>query len=64
MRSVRLSRTLHFFGYTFEGVVAWGLMFLLPANVQATVIPKVAEALNRRRQVSLHVAASSPERVT
>lgn len=35
-----------FFNRTFDGVVAWGLMFLLPAEVQRTVIGKVARALN------------------
>lgn len=29
-----------FFGRTFDGVVAWGLMFLLPNGVQAVVIGK------------------------
>jgi SAM-dependent methyltransferase len=36
-----------FFGRTFDGVIAWGLMFLLPADVQAILIRKVARALNR-----------------
>jgi SAM-dependent methyltransferase len=36
-----------FFGRTFDGVIAWGLMFLLPAEVQAAVIGKVASALSR-----------------
>ena len=35
-----------FFCRTFDGIVAWGLMFLLPPNVQTTVIGKVARALN------------------
>ena len=35
-----------FFRRTFDGVVAWGLMFLLPADVQKIVIGKVARALN------------------
>ena len=35
-----------FFRRTFDAVVAWGLMFLLPAETQATVIRKVARALN------------------
>ena len=34
-----------FFDRTFDGAVAWGLIFLLPADVQAVVIAKVAEAL-------------------
>lgn len=36
-----------FFGRTFDGVIAWGLVFLLPAEVQVAVIGKVAKALNR-----------------
>jgi SAM-dependent methyltransferase len=36
-----------FFGRTFDGVVAWGLMFLLPIDVQTRVIGKVARVLNR-----------------
>lgn len=36
-----------FFGRTFDGVVAWGLMFLLPPDVQVAVIPKIARVLNR-----------------
>jgi SAM-dependent methyltransferase len=35
-----------FFGRTFDGVVASGLMFLLPSEIQAVVIGKVARALN------------------
>jgi len=34
-----------FFGRTFDGVVAWGLMFLLAPEAQALVIGKVARAL-------------------
>ena len=34
-----------FFKKIFDAAVAWGLMFLLPADVQATVIAKVAKAL-------------------
>jgi 2-polyprenyl-3-methyl-5-hydroxy-6-metoxy-1,4-benzoquinol methylase len=36
-----------FFRRTFDGVVAWGLMFLLATDVQSIVIRKVAKALNR-----------------
>ena len=36
-----------FFSRTFDGVIAWGLMFLLPADVQTIVIGKVARALSR-----------------
>jgi SAM-dependent methyltransferase len=35
-----------FFSRTFDGVVAWGLMFLLPPDVQVAVLPKIARALN------------------
>jgi SAM-dependent methyltransferase len=35
-----------FFRRTFDGILAWGLMFLLPPDVQAAVIGKVARALN------------------
>lgn len=35
-----------FFGRTFDGIVAVGLMFLLPAEVQQDLIRKVALALN------------------
>ena len=34
-----------FFGRSFDGIVAWGLMFLLPADIQRVVISKVAAAL-------------------
>lgn len=34
-----------FFARKFDGIVAWGLMFLLVADVQATLIHKVALAL-------------------
>jgi hypothetical protein len=35
-----------FFGRTFDGVLAWGLLFLLKPVAQALVIEKVARALN------------------
>ncbi len=35
-----------FFSRAFDGVVAVGLMFLLPPNVQATVIRKIGSSLN------------------
>jgi len=35
-----------FFNRGFDGVVAWGLVFLLPVEVQAVVIGKAARALN------------------
>ena len=35
-----------FFGRTFDGVIAWGLMFLIPPEIQSVVIRKVASALN------------------
>ena len=34
-----------YFGRTFDGVVAWGLIFLLPEETQRTVLAKVAKAL-------------------
>lgn len=34
-----------FFGRRFDGVVAWGLMFLLPPETQANLIHKIAAAL-------------------
>jgi SAM-dependent methyltransferase len=34
-----------FFGRAFEAVVAWGLMFLLPGDVQAKLIAKVSTVL-------------------
>ncbi len=38
--------TSAFFGRSFDGVVAIGLMFLLPADVQRSLIFRVASALN------------------
>ena len=35
-----------FFGRTFDGVIAIGLMFLLPADTQRTLIRRVAQAMN------------------
>jgi len=35
-----------FFQRTFDGIVAWGLMFLMPPHTQCAVIHKVARALN------------------
>lgn len=35
-----------FFQRTFDSAIAWGLMFLLPADVQVAVIGKVASVLN------------------
>lgn len=35
-----------FFGRTFDGIVAWGLLFLLPADLQSAVVHKVAKGLN------------------
>jgi SAM-dependent methyltransferase len=34
-----------FFGRTFDGIVAWGLIFLLPADTQLAVLGKAATAL-------------------
>lgn len=36
-----------FFGRTFDGVVAWGLIFLLTPEAQSLLIRKVSRALNR-----------------
>jgi cyclopropane fatty-acyl-phospholipid synthase-like methyltransferase len=36
-----------FFNRTFDAAVAWGLMFLLPADAQRALIAKVARTLNR-----------------
>lgn len=35
-----------FFGCTFDAVICWGLMFLLPLETQRLVLSKVARALN------------------
>jgi SAM-dependent methyltransferase len=35
-----------FFGRTFDAIICWGLMFILPIDVQRTLIQKVAGALN------------------
>lgn len=35
----------HFFDRIFDGVLAWGLMFLLPADAQQVLICKIAEVL-------------------
>jgi 2-polyprenyl-3-methyl-5-hydroxy-6-metoxy-1,4-benzoquinol methylase len=35
-----------FFGRSFDGILAWGLMFLLPSDAQRALIRKVALALN------------------
>jgi len=56
-----------FFRCTFDGVVAWGLLFLLPADVQAVVIGKVARALSPGGQflfTSPEEAASWPDALT
>ena len=37
-----------FFNRTFDAVVAWGLMFLLTAETQRSLIGKVARAMNRQ----------------
>ncbi len=39
-----------FFGRTYDAVVAWGLLFLLPAEAQVRLIGKVAGVLNRGGQ--------------
>jgi 2-polyprenyl-3-methyl-5-hydroxy-6-metoxy-1,4-benzoquinol methylase len=35
-----------FFSRTFDGVVAWGLIFLMPPDIQRVVLRKVGHALN------------------
>jgi 2-polyprenyl-3-methyl-5-hydroxy-6-metoxy-1,4-benzoquinol methylase len=45
-----------FFRRTFDGVVASGLMFLLPAGIQALLIHKVARSIKSDWQVSLYIA--------
>lgn len=35
-----------FFGRTFDAIIAWGLMFILPVDVQQSLIQKIAHALN------------------
>ncbi|NET39740.1 MAG: class I SAM-dependent methyltransferase, partial [Cyanothece sp. SIO1E1] len=39
-----------FFNRTFDAVVAWGLMFILPADVQTVIIQKVSRVLNENGQ--------------
>lgn len=34
-----------FFSRKFDGVIAWGLMFLMPGEIQAKVIQKASNAL-------------------
>jgi 2-polyprenyl-3-methyl-5-hydroxy-6-metoxy-1,4-benzoquinol methylase len=46
-----------FFNRTFDAVLAWGLMFLLPADAQRNLIGKVARALNRQG----HTLFTSPK---
>ncbi len=57
-----------FFGRTSEGVVAWGLMSLLPTDTQTMVIRKVARALNPRARKFLFTspreAITWPDAVT
>src|SRR5215469_1927484 len=43
-----------FFARTFDGVVAWGLFFLLDEEVQRRMIKKVAGVLQSRWQIALH----------
>ncbi len=50
-----------FFHCTFDGVVAWGLVFLLPASVQAALIHQVARVLNPGGRF---LFTSPPEAVT
>ena len=50
-----------FFGRKFDGAIAWGLMFLLPPDVQPLVIHKVANVLNRNGKF---LFTSTEQRVT
>lgn len=43
-----------FFDRTFDGVIAWGLLFLLPPETQAIVIRKAAQALKPGGKLLLH----------
>lgn len=38
--------TSHLFGRRFDGAVAWGLPFLLPADAQVSLIHRMGSALN------------------
>lgn len=56
-----------FFARKFDGVVAWGLMFLLAPDVQATLIHKVALALRpggRFLFTAPHQACEWPDNLT
>ena len=45
-----------FFDRTFDGVLAWGLLFLLTPAAQALVIEKVARALDPGGRFLIHGA--------
>jgi hypothetical protein len=62
-----------FFWRTFAGVVAWGLRFLMPEDIQAVVIHKVAHALNAngkflltsaKEAVNWHDTLTNPESIS
>jgi len=56
-----------FFGRSFDAVVAWGLMFLLPSVVQAKLIAKVSSALKpggRFLFTSPHQVCQWPDNLT
>jgi SAM-dependent methyltransferase len=56
-----------FFGRTFDGVVAWGLMFLLAADAQTKLIYKVSAALKaggRFLFTSPHLVCEWPDNLT
>jgi 2-polyprenyl-3-methyl-5-hydroxy-6-metoxy-1,4-benzoquinol methylase len=56
-----------FFGRTFDGVVAWGLIFLLAADAQAKLIHKVSTALKpggRFLFTSPHQVCQWPDNLT
>lgn len=49
-----------FFGRTFDGVIAWGLIFLLTPDVQSLLIRKVARVLTPGGRFLFYCPAASP----
>ncbi len=45
----------HFFGRTFDGIIAVGLIFLLPSEVQRDLIQKGRADVEPRRPIPVHV---------
>ena len=52
----KLSRTQLFFNRMFDGVVAWGLIFLLPAEEQRRLIQRVARHIGAWWPAVVHIA--------